>query len=65
MNTVVDKSSASALINLRTRLNVPIVTAGQFSSFCHKTPGVDFQNNWKTEETREETHYSFKNQFSM
>ena len=61
MNTVVDKSSVSALINLRTRLDVPIVTAGHFSSFSHKTPGVDFQNSCKTEEAREETHYPFKN----
>ena len=59
MNTVVDKSSASALINLRARLNVQIETAGHFSSFSHEIPGVDFQNNCKTEETREETHYSF------
>ena len=61
MHTVVDKSSASALINLRTRLNVPIVTAGHFSSFFCEIPGVDFQNNCKTDETREETHYSFRN----
>ena len=61
MNTVVDRSNVSALINLRTSLNVPIVTTGHFSSFSHEIPGVDFQNNCKTEETREETHYSFKN----
>ena len=59
IGSVVDKLSVSSLINLRTCLNVLIVTIGHFSSFPCEISGVEIQNNCKTEETLEEIHYSF------
>ena len=50
---VVDKSSVSAMVNMRTRLNVPIATLIYLSSFSHNIPGVNIQNNCKREEIRD------------
>ena len=40
---VLDKSSVNALINLRTLLDVPIVTVGHFSSFSRDSLDLIFK----------------------
>ena len=48
---VVDESSASALINLGIRLNVPILNVCHFQALSLEIPRVHIQNNCETEKT--------------